>query len=295
MIWMLLTIISLIKQVGNGGPMFTIGKALASMGFENFQGLVLVFAGMGWVLEAMEIMLLSFVGSAVQSMWGLSSCQESFIASIVFAGMLVGAYLWGVVSDNHGRRKEFLIPVIVMFVDSFLSVFSSNYASLLILRCLVGAGLGAYHAKVGVEVTTCIVIFAVFSLLVFYSVTPELPSLALLTSELVHPSRQCGSTSLHLQNSQDTIPYRNMFLTSLAELPRLLLAALIMDRLGQKVSMLTIFFLSYIFLLPLVIHQPESLTNELLFGSRICITGESTVAFFMLPRLVLHSQLIWVY
>ncbi|KAF6174870.1 hypothetical protein GIB67_026358 [Kingdonia uniflora] len=56
--------------------------------------------------------------------------------------MIVGAYLWGVVSDNHGRRKGFLIPAIVMFVAGFLSVFSSNYASLLILRYFVGIGLG---------------------------------------------------------------------------------------------------------------------------------------------------------
>ncbi|CAB4302634.1 unnamed protein product [Prunus armeniaca] len=40
---------------------------------------------------------------------GLSSQQESFITSVVFAGMLVGAYSWGIVSDKHGRRKGFLI------------------------------------------------------------------------------------------------------------------------------------------------------------------------------------------
>ncbi|KAF6155203.1 hypothetical protein GIB67_019729 [Kingdonia uniflora] len=99
--------------MGNGGPMFTVDEAFGSMGFGKFQGLVLVYAGM-----------------------------ESFITSIVFPGMLVGAYLWGIVSNNYGRRKGFLIPTIVMFVAGFLSAFSPNYASLLILHCLVGVGLG---------------------------------------------------------------------------------------------------------------------------------------------------------
>lgn len=66
--------------------------------------MVLAYAGVGWVSEAMEMMLLSFVGPAVQAAWNLSSHQESFITSVVFAGMLIGAYSWGIVSDKHGRR-----------------------------------------------------------------------------------------------------------------------------------------------------------------------------------------------
>lgn len=83
---------------------YTVDEALIALGFGNFQVFVLAYAGMGWVSEAMEMMLLSFVGSAVQSEWGLSAREESLITSIVFAGMLVGAYSWGIVSDICGRR-----------------------------------------------------------------------------------------------------------------------------------------------------------------------------------------------
>ncbi|KAF6155848.1 hypothetical protein GIB67_039179 [Kingdonia uniflora] len=90
--------------MGNEGPMFTVDEALASVGFGNFQDLVLVYVGMGWASKTMEMILFSFIGPAVQSDWGISSRQESFITSIVFSSMLIGAYLWGVVLDNHGRR-----------------------------------------------------------------------------------------------------------------------------------------------------------------------------------------------
>lgn len=86
---------------------YTLDEALEAVGFGKFQIFVLGYAGMGLIAEAMEMMLLSFVGPAVQSAWGLSPRKESYITSVVFAGMLVGAYSWGIVSDKHGRRQKY--------------------------------------------------------------------------------------------------------------------------------------------------------------------------------------------
>ncbi|CAN8259543.1 unnamed protein product [Cochlearia groenlandica] len=125
-----------------GSNSFTVDEALVMMGFGKFQLYVLAYAGMGWIGEAMEMMLLSFVGPAVQSLWSLSAQEESLITSVVFAGMLVGAYSLGIVADKHGRRKGFIITAIVTFVAGFLSAFAPNYVCLIILRSLVGLGLG---------------------------------------------------------------------------------------------------------------------------------------------------------
>ncbi|KAI4355938.1 hypothetical protein L6164_004661 [Bauhinia variegata] len=130
------------QKMGDGVASYTIDDALMALGFGNFQILVLAYAGLGWVSEAMEMMLLSFVGPAVQSAWSLSPRQESLITSAVFAGMLIGAYSWGIVSDKHGRRKGFLITATVTSTAGFLSAFAPNYILLITLRCLVGIGLG---------------------------------------------------------------------------------------------------------------------------------------------------------
>ncbi|KAH0934158.1 hypothetical protein HID58_011275, partial [Brassica napus] len=90
-------------EMEDGNRSFTVDEALVEMGFGKFQLYVLAYAGMGMVAEAMEMMLLSFVGPAVQSLWNLSSREESSITSVVFAGMLIGAYSWGIVADKHGR------------------------------------------------------------------------------------------------------------------------------------------------------------------------------------------------
>jgi hypothetical protein len=91
-------------QMEDGVSTYTVDEALVSMGFGKFQAFVLAYSGMAKISEAMEMMLLSFVGQSVQAEWGLSAQEESLITSVVFLGMLVGAYCWGLVSDNYGRR-----------------------------------------------------------------------------------------------------------------------------------------------------------------------------------------------
>ncbi|KAF5954899.1 hypothetical protein HYC85_007755 [Camellia sinensis] len=93
------------EQMAEPRPVYTIDHALSTMGFGKFQCLVLAYAGLGWVAEAMEVMILSFIGPAVKYEWSLSSSEESLITTVVFGGMLVGAYSWGLVSDNFGRRQ----------------------------------------------------------------------------------------------------------------------------------------------------------------------------------------------
>lgn len=69
------------------------------------------------------------------------------------------------------------------------------------------------------------------------------------------------------------------------ELPGLLLSAAAVDRFGRKLLMSAMFFICCIFLLPLVFHQPGSVTTGLLFGARICITTTFTVVYIYAPEI----------
>ncbi|KZV16592.1 hypothetical protein F511_30886 [Dorcoceras hygrometricum] len=118
---------------GSGdGQVYTLDEALTKVGFGKFQALVLVYAGLGTMAEAMEVMILSFIGPAVRSEWGLSSGQESLITTVVFAGMLIGAYSWGLISDNCGRRQEKLEFLRFRFMIYFVCALHK-----LLLWCLV--------------------------------------------------------------------------------------------------------------------------------------------------------------
>ncbi|KAK0571490.1 hypothetical protein LWI29_017033 [Acer saccharum] len=404
---------------------YTLDEALSAMRFGKFQVLVLIYAGLGWFSEAMEIMILSFVGPAVKSKWKLSSGEESLLTTVVFAGMLVGAYSWGLISDNWGRRKSFFLISIVTSGAGLLSAFSPNYTSLVMSRCLVGVGLGGGPVFLSwflefVPVSyrgTWMVVFSAFwtagtifeaslawivmtklnwrwllalssipsfALLLFYGLAPESPrylcmkgrtidalrilekislinraklppgmlvsdkkttgqneessvssqdtlppsairkmikkfksafssffmlfspklirttlllwvlffasafsyyGVVLLTSKLSSKESKCGSTILHSGNSKDNSLYVNVFITSLAELPGLLLPAIIVDIIGRKLSMAIMFILACVFLLPLAFHQSAVMTTVLLFGVRVCATGTITVASFYAPEI----------
>ncbi|KAL6856024.1 hypothetical protein ACP4OV_018826 [Aristida adscensionis] len=124
---------------------YTTDEALSRLGFGRFQALLLGVLGTGWVAEAMEIMMLSFVGPSVKAEWGVSGEQEGLVTSAVFVGMLAGACVGGLVSDRHGRRVAFLFTALVTGISGFLCAFSPNYASFLALRFIVGIGLGGSH------------------------------------------------------------------------------------------------------------------------------------------------------
>ncbi|PWA54793.1 hypothetical protein CTI12_AA431040 [Artemisia annua] len=77
--------------MGDQGYTYTLDEAISTIGFGSFQLIVLAYAGLGWVAEAMEMMLLSFVGPAIQPEWGLSILQvkrrEFDINCVVFRNM----------------------------------------------------------------------------------------------------------------------------------------------------------------------------------------------------------------
>ncbi|PIN12685.1 Synaptic vesicle transporter SV2 (major facilitator superfamily) [Handroanthus impetiginosus] len=122
-----------------------VDEALSSVGFGPFQGVALAFAGSGSFSDAMEISLLSFIGPALKSEWSISPTQESLLSTTVFAGMLIGAYFWGFMSDAYGRRMGIRGVGIIMYGAGFLSAFSPDYKSLVVLRFLLGFGAAGGH------------------------------------------------------------------------------------------------------------------------------------------------------
>ena len=99
-------------------------------------------AGIGWMFDAMDVGILSFVIAALAVDWGLTSSQMGWIGSINSIGMAVGALVFGVFADKVGRKKIFMWTLIIFSVASGLSALTTTLALFLILRFFVGMGLG---------------------------------------------------------------------------------------------------------------------------------------------------------
>lgn len=99
-------------------------------------------AGVGWLFDAMDVGILSFVIAALAAEWGLSPSQSGWIGSINSIGMAVGALFFGVFADKVGRKQIFMWTLVLFSIASGLSAFTTTLTAFLILRFLVGMGLG---------------------------------------------------------------------------------------------------------------------------------------------------------
>ncbi|MBB5324063.1 putative MFS transporter [Anoxybacillus tepidamans] len=103
---------------------------------------LLGIAGLGWMFDAMDVGMLSFIIAALQKEWNLTVKEMGWIGSINSIGMAVGALVFGLLADRIGRKNVFILTLLLFSVGSGLSAFTTTLAAFLVLRFFVGMGLG---------------------------------------------------------------------------------------------------------------------------------------------------------
>jgi putative MFS transporter len=118
-------------------------ERLDRLPFTREHGRLVVGSGLGWALDAMDVGLISFVMAALAVQWQLSPTELSWIGSIGFAGMALGATLGGLLADRFGRRQVFAITLLIFGLATGAAALSWSVGALLVFRFLIGLGLGA--------------------------------------------------------------------------------------------------------------------------------------------------------
>lgn len=120
----------------------TVQEAVDWIGFGRFQKRLLGVCGVTWAADAAEVLLLGFALPSIIAEFGLTPTQGGLTVTATFAGMLVGAWFWGTISDYIGRRTGFQLTVLIFAVFGLLSAFAPSWEWLLVLRFITGFGLG---------------------------------------------------------------------------------------------------------------------------------------------------------
>jgi putative MFS transporter len=124
-------------------PLATRSDRLDNLPFTPLHRRLLVIAGAGWAMDAMDVGLISFIMAALARQWALDGGTVAWIGSVGFIGMAIGASLGGSAADRVGRRFVFAATLLVYGLATGLAAFSWSVASLLVFRFLIGFGLGA--------------------------------------------------------------------------------------------------------------------------------------------------------
>jgi MFS family permease len=111
---------------------------------------VVIALGITWVLDGLET---TIVGNLLprleeKTTLGLSASQAAGTASFYLAGALLGAFVFGYLTDRLGRKKLFLVTLGWYTVFTVLSALSVNFWMFVIFRFLTGMGIGGEYSAI---------------------------------------------------------------------------------------------------------------------------------------------------
>lgn len=106
---------------------------------------LLVASGIGWAFDAMDVGLVSFVVAAIAAdpHFNLNATEKSWVLSVGFVGMAIGAALGGYFADRVGRKTVFTATLVIFGLANAGMACSWTLVALLIARFITGLGLGA--------------------------------------------------------------------------------------------------------------------------------------------------------
>lgn len=99
-------------------------------------------AGLGWLLDAFDVMLYAFALEAIRSEFGLSQQGAGALASAMLVCSAVGGIGFGMLADRIGRVRALALAILVYSLGTGLTAAADSVWALVVCRAVVGIGLG---------------------------------------------------------------------------------------------------------------------------------------------------------
>lgn len=109
------------------------------------QKLVLTSSSLGFGLENMDVLFLSFTMSSIIASLHVSAGAAGLIGTITNWGMLLGGVLFGLIGDRFGRVKTFTYTIFVFAFATALMSVANNISTIYLLRFIAGIGAGGEY------------------------------------------------------------------------------------------------------------------------------------------------------
>ena len=102
----------------------------------------LVAGGLGWMLDAMDVMLYSLVLSHLMRDLGMGKGTAGALNSLTLLASAIGGIAFGFVADRVGRTRALMVSILVYSVASGACGLSRTIGQLAICRFILGLGMG---------------------------------------------------------------------------------------------------------------------------------------------------------
>jgi MFS family permease len=114
----------------------------------RFHLLVVVALGITWVFNGLEATVVTAFTPVLTSVMEFGNTSVGIITSAYVAGLVIGAVLFGWLSDRFGRRLLFFSTAAVYFISTAATAFAADIPSFALFRFLTGAGIGGEYSVI---------------------------------------------------------------------------------------------------------------------------------------------------
>jgi MFS family permease len=102
----------------------------------------LVAGGLGWMLDAMDVMLYSLVLAHLMADLGMDKKTGGLLNSLTLLASAAGGLLFGFLADRVGRARALMLSILVYSLASGACGLSDTVVELAAFRFLLGLGMG---------------------------------------------------------------------------------------------------------------------------------------------------------
>jgi MFS family permease len=113
--------------------------------------MVLVGLGTVWILDGLEVTIVGSLSDRLTesaSGLGLNASDIGFAAAMYVVGACLGALFFGHLTEKYGRKRLFMVTLLVYLAATVLTAFSFAPWFFFACRFLTGAGIGGEYAAI---------------------------------------------------------------------------------------------------------------------------------------------------
>ena len=112
----------------------------------RFHWSVVVGLGVSWILDGLEIQIVSAAG--FQKELGLTAGEVGALGTIYLIGQVTGSLVFGRLADRLGRKRLFILTLVIYLVGSAIAGLAPAFWFLAIFRFVAGTGIGGEYAAI---------------------------------------------------------------------------------------------------------------------------------------------------